>query len=63
MHKNSKIRHSISLRESDQVFENSKIRHFKSSKMVIKAYSIVDKKMISAGWFSQMAKWKNENSH
>ena len=31
MHKNSKMRHSISLRKFDRVFEISKMRHFKCS--------------------------------
>ena len=34
MHKNSKMRHSISLRKLDRVFANSKMRHLKFSKIL-----------------------------
>ena len=34
IHKNSKMRHSISLRKFDRVFENSKMRHLKSWKIL-----------------------------
>ena len=34
MHKNSKMRHSISPRKLDRVFANSKMRHLKCSKIL-----------------------------